>query len=79
MAYYVKTHKSEKLSRPDLFRLNGISHAEKLENLLLVSDNYHTEKQTTIANLPSNIDVMKALNVNLETLPVKSSNSNTVN
>ena len=79
MAYYVKTHKSEKLSRPDLFRLNGISHAEKLENLLLVSDNYHTEKQKTIANLPSNIDVMKASNINLETLPDKSSNSNTVN
>ena len=79
MAYYVKTHKSEKLSRPDLFRLNGISHGEKLENLLLVSDNYHTEKQTTIANLPSNIDVMKTPNINLETLPDKSSNSNTVN
>ena len=55
-----------------------ISHAEKLENLLLL-DNYHTEKQTTIANLPSNIEVMKPLNVNLETVPDKSSNSNIVN
>ena len=55
-----------------------ISHAEKLENLLLL-DNYHTEKQTTIANLPSNIEVIKPLNVNLETVPDKSSNSNIVN
>ena len=73
--HYVKTHKSEKLSRPALFRL--ISHAEKLENLLLLLNNDHTENQTTIANIPSNIDVMKDLNVNLET--VKSSNSSTVN
>ena len=80
MSYYVKTHKSEKLSRPDLFRLNAISHAEKLESLLLL-DNYndHTENQTTIANLTSNIDVMKALSVNLETVPDKGSNSSTVN
>ena len=35
-----------------------ISHAEKLENLLLL-DNDHAENQTTIANLPSNIEVMK--------------------
>ena len=77
MSYYVKTHKSEKLSRPNLFRL----HAEKLESLLLLLDNYndHTENQTTIANLTSNIYVMKALSVNLETVPDKGSNSNTVN
>ena len=80
ISYYVKTHISEKLSRPDLFRLNAISHAEKLESLLLL-DNYndHTENQTAIANLTSNIDVMKALSVNLETVPDKGSNSSTVN
>ena len=78
-AYCFKTHKSEKLSRPDLFRLNGISHAEKLENLLSLLDNDHTENQTTIANLQSNIDTMETLNVNLETVLDKSNNSNTVN
>ena len=31
-----------------------------------------------IANLPSNIEVMKPLNVNLETVPDKTSNSNIV-
>ena len=36
MAYYVKMHKWGKLSRPDLFWLNGISHVEKLENLLFL-------------------------------------------
>ena len=49
----------------------GISHAEKIENLLLSLDNNHTENQTSIANLPSNIEVMKVLNVNLETVPEK--------
>lgn len=63
MAYYVQAHKSEKLSRPDLFPLNGISHAEKLEILLLLLYNDHTENQTAIADLPSNIDAIKALNV----------------
>lgn len=56
-----------------------ISHAEKLENSLLLLDNYYTENQTTTANLPSNIEVMKVLNVNLETGLDKSSNYNTVN
>ena len=78
-AHCFNTHKSEKLSRADLFRLNGISHAEKLENLLSLLDNDHTENQTTIANLQSNIDPMETLNVNLETVLDKSNNSNTVN
>lgn len=72
MAKYFTARFLKVKSNPD------ISHAEKLENLLLL-DNYHTEKQTTIANLPSNIEVMKPLNVNLETVPDKSSNSNIVN
>ena len=71
MAKYFTARFLKVKSNPD------ISHAEKLENLLLL-DNYHTEKQTTIANLPSNIEVMKPLNVNLETVPDKTSNSNIV-
>ena len=39
LAYYVKTHKWEKLPRPDLFWLNGFSHAEKWENLLFLLEN----------------------------------------
>ena len=30
MAYYVHFNKVEKIARPELFRLNGISHDEKL-------------------------------------------------
>ena len=37
------------------------------------------QNQTTIVNLPLNIDVIKALNKYLLTAPNKSSNSNTVN
>ena len=61
-------HKSEKLFRPCLFQMNIISHAEKVESLSFLLDNDHTENQATIANLPSNIDVIKVLNVNLEIL-----------
>ena len=71
MAKYFTARFLKVKSNPD------ISHAEKWENLLFL-DNYHTEKQTTIANLPSNIEVMKPLNVNLETVPDKTSNSNIV-
>lgn len=67
-------HTNQKLSGPDLFQLN----VEKLENLLLL-DNDHMQNQTTIVNLPLNIDVIKALNKYLLTVPNKSSNSNTVN
>ena len=72
-------HKSEKLFRPCLFQMNIISHAEKVESLSFLLDNDHTENQATIANLPSNIDVIKVLNVNLEILVDNSSNSNAVN
>ena len=36
MAYYVHTHKAEKVLRPELLRLNGITLDEKLENLLIL-------------------------------------------
>ena len=72
MAKYFTARFLKVKSNPD------ISHAEKLENLWLL-DNDHAENQTTIANLPSNIEVMKPGNVNLETVPDKSSNSNIVN
>jgi len=36
MAFFAHTHKADKIARPELFRLNGISHEEKLENLLIL-------------------------------------------
>ena len=36
MAFFAHSHKAEKIARPSLFHLNGISHEEELENLLLL-------------------------------------------
>ena len=66
LGYYVHTNngnKSEKHVKSDLFRLNKISHDEKLENLtiLLAGDGMNVAN-STICDLPSNEDVLKAIN-----------------
>ena len=66
------------MSRPELFRMNGTTPAEKLENLMLLLDDETTENRKTIANLPSNIDVMKALNMNLDTAPNEKENASNI-
>ena len=39
LTFYRNTHKSDMKAHPDLFKLNKISHEERLENLLvLLSD-----------------------------------------
>ena len=78
LSYYIKTHKQDKMSRPELFRMNGTTHAEKLENLMLLLDDETTENRKTIANLPSNIDVMKALNMNIDTAPNEKENASNI-
>ena len=61
MAYYAHTHKTDKIARPDLFKLNRISHQEKLENLvILLGDDVHIS-EATITNLPTNEEVMNVL------------------
>ena len=59
LAYYAYTHKA-KIARPDLLRLNGISHEEKLTNFaILLSDDCTSSR--TVADLPTNEDVITAL------------------
>ena len=36
LTYYRTTHETDMLSHPDLFRLNKITHEERLENLLIL-------------------------------------------
>ena len=44
LTFYCNTHKMDMLARPDLFKLNKITHLERLENLmiLLTDDDYAT-------------------------------------
>ena len=61
MAYYAHTHKMDKIQRPDLFRLNGITHDEKLENLVVLLSDDNDNSRASVANLPNNDDILKAL------------------
>ena len=61
MTYYVHTHKAERIGKKDLFRLNKISFDEMLENLTILLDDDGCGGSATVANLPTNDDVMKAI------------------
>ncbi|KAG1715052.1 Myosin-VIIa [Nymphon striatum] len=60
LAYYVHTHKADKIAIPELFRLNGISHEEKLTNFAVLLSNYCISS-CTVADLPRNEDVIATL------------------
>ena len=61
LSYYVHTHKANKISRPDLYRLNGIPHEERLLNLSVLLEGENLASSCTVADLPTNEDVDKAL------------------
>ena len=61
MAYYVQTPKQEKIQIPHLFRINKITYEEKLENLMSLLSGKNQAGTASIANLPSNNDILKAL------------------
>lgn len=54
ITFFAHSHKAEKIARTSFFHLNGISHEEKLENLLLLlsdDDRYATK---SMVSLPTN-------------------------
>ena len=59
-SYYVHTHKLDKTARPALWKINGITHEEKLVNLAILLDD-DTASQYTMDDLPTNLDVISAL------------------
>ena len=61
MAYYAHTHKAEKIACKQLFRINGISFEEMLENLSILLDDDASTSTSTIANLPTNEDALLSL------------------
>ena len=62
MAFFAHSHKAEKIARPFLFRLSGISYEEKLENLLLLLSDDDWYATRSIASLTTNEDVLRELN-----------------
>ena len=59
LLYFVNTHKSDKITNKDLFRVNNIGFEEMLENFMVILGG-HTVKEctATTANLPTNKDVL---------------------
>ena len=58
MACYAHSNKVEKIARPDLFRLNGMSHNEKLENLAFLLDENDNSSVKSVVDLPTNEEVI---------------------
>ena len=58
LSYYKHMNKSEVIANPSFFKINKISHSERLINFcILLNDNSPTESQ----NLPDNSDALKIL------------------
>lgn len=58
IAYFAHTLHSDKLKRPELFKLNIISFKEKFENVLVLLSYDSEQSTTTFAYLPNNQDVV---------------------
>ena len=54
-------HRSDKLQWKELYKLNGITFEEKLENLLVLLSDDSEQITATTANLANNQDVMKSI------------------
>ena len=65
MAYYCHTHKMDKIARPTLFKQNGITHEEKLENLAILLDDDNISCGSVV-DLPTNEQVVAALSLTPE-------------
>ena len=61
LIYFVHTRKANRITRPHLFRLNGISHEKKLMNFAYLLED--ESSYLTVADLPTNDDLVNALNV----------------
>lgn len=74
IAYLAHTQRSDKLARPELYKLNNLSYEEKLENLsVLLCDETSNSCSATIADLPTNQQVLSKLtNVEIYTAPCSS-------
>ena len=56
MAYYAHWNKAEKIARLELYQLHGVTHNEKLENLVISLDEDETAITESVVDLPTNED-----------------------
>ena len=74
---YTWLHKPEKVLRSELFRLAGIAHDEKLENLLILLQGEDASSSFTVANLPTNAEAVTELPQNMATEAIDKLNDRT--
>ena len=72
MVYYAQTHKQEKIQIPDLFGINKITYEGKLENLMILLSDGNQVSIASIANLPSNNNLLQVLHISTDKDPAPS-------
>ena len=63
LTFYKLTHPSEFIGNRHMFRVRGISHEEKLDNLrnVLEEEEDHQEKRRKAGHMPSNKEVLEQI------------------
>jgi hypothetical protein len=72
VAYYAHTHKAQRILNKDLCRINSVSDEEMLENMTILLDDEKFSSTATVANLPTNDDVLKSISNNQDQQEVAS-------
>ena len=72
MVYYAQTHKQEKIQIPDLFGINKITYEGKLENLMILLSDGNQVSTASIANLPSNNNLLQVFHISTDKDPAPS-------
>ena len=69
LSYYRQCHRSDIIYRKDLYRLNGISHEERMENLFILLGGSN-DILSTNAHLPTNNEALELISLGYtESLP----------
>ena len=79
LAYYKHTHRCDVIARPSLFKLNNLSHEDRLTNLciLLADDNYLSTH--SITDLPTSITALDVIREELHITSVAEEHQGDVN
>ena len=79
MAYYAHTHKQDRIANKDLYRINGISFEDMLENLTILLDDDGCCPTASTANLPTNSDVVSLLKTPMDQVATSETSEAKVN
>ena len=69
VSYYAHTNKAQRVTNKELYRVNGISYEDMLENLTILLDEEENSSIIPISSLPTISDVLKALASSSDTVP----------